>query len=596
MEIKYKYNPVFNKSPDGPCKAGTGVSYTLQASRWDKGTQVFLVLIDDIDNSTQQIRMPFREKADGFYVFQATVEFETEGLFWYHFMVSGERGTHYVCKTNSFDVEPVGSVTQSFAQVVYKNEAKVDPKYRQGITYHIFVDRFKKSIGKEKPKPHNGLILRKDWGGSITKNTNDFLIINKECFGGDLYGITDKLNYIKSLGVSTIYLSPIFEASSYHKYDTSDFMKVDPMLGGDEAFDELVRAAKQCDIGIVLDGVFNHAGSDSVYFNKLARYDSVGAYQSQKSEYYDWFSFEKWPDKYSCWWDINTLPQFNEENAKFQKFFAGEGGVVEKHMKKGLLGFRLDVVDEISDVFLNKLCKRIRSVKKDALVLGEVWEDAATKIAYSKRRSYFSGAQLNSVMNYPLKNALINFVTKGDAEGLRNVFYMLHDHYPSWVRANLMNFLGTHDTKRILTLLAESSNQNKALQLLKIASAIQYCAEGVPSIFYGDEVGMQGGEAPFCRNCFPWGSENKELLAWYKKLGALRASPVFSEGESKALFAHNGVFVFERTYKNERVVIAANCGKEDFRLNLTKPMKDFETNKVVKDSVMLGVYQFAILL
>lgn len=597
MDIKYKYNPIRNKVPQGPCKAGASVTYTLRAERWNRGTEIFLVLINDKDNSRQRIRMPFLEKSEGYYIFQATVKFEAEGLFWYFFEVKSERGNCFICKTNSFDVETTAEVTQSFAQLVYKNELSVEAKFRQGITYHIFVDRFKKGAGLEKPKPNYGLMMRKDWGGEITKNSNDFLVINKECFGGDLQGIIDKLPYIKSLGASTIYLSPIFEASSYHKYDTADFMRVDPLFGGDKAFEQLLAAAKQLGIGIVLDGVFNHAGSDSVYFNKSGYHKAEGAYQSQKSEYYDWFTFEEWPDKYSCWWGINTLPQFNEENLKLQKFFAGEGGVVEKQMKKGLLGFRLDVVDEISDGFLNKIAKRIRTVKRDALVLGEVWEDAATKIAYNQRRSYFSGGQLNSVMNYPLKNGIIDFVTKGNAEGLRDVFYMLQDHYPVWVRSNLMNFLGTHDTKRVLTILSEASNANKAVQLLKAASAIQYCSQGVPAVFYGDEAGMQGGDAPFCRNCFPWGKENKELLAWYKKLGTLRStSKVLSDGDSKVLFAHNGVFVFERTLKNERIVIAANCGREDFRLNLNASMKDFETNKLVKEHVMLAPNNFVILL
>jgi glycosidase len=281
-------------------------------------------------------------------------------------------------------------------------------------------------------------------------------------------------------------------------------------------------------------------------------------------------------------------------------------------MKMGIGGFRLDVVDEIADELLDKISDRIKAEKGDALILGEVWEDAATKIAYDRRRKYFIENQLDAVMNYPLKDAIIDFCLNGNAERLASTFFMIQDHYPKNVRDNLMNFLGTHDTKRILSIFQDEcgkkitqtagglegvTSSNLSFNLLRIASAIQYCFTGVPAVFYGDEVGVTGGEAPFCRVCFPWGGENKEILSWYKKLGEFRNShAVFDGGECQVLFYHNGVFVFERTNETERVIVAANCGREEFQLNLTKPMKDFTKNgRIVKEFVLLSPDSFAIL-
>ena len=599
--MEYLYNPIINKEPQGACKAGSEVTYTVKVSRWSHCEKLFVVLIDDSDKSVKKIKMPLYSSDEHYYTYQACIKYENVGLYWYYFEIQNPDNTFFLCKTQLFDVEPMANIGESFAQVIYKKQCSVTEDFRRGVVYHIFVDRFKKSGAAV---PRRSMILRKDWGGSITKNSQDFLVINKECFGGDLQGVIEKLPYIASLGTKTIYLSPIFESSSYHKYDTADFLKVDSMFGGDKVFNELVKEARRHGINILLDGVFNHVGSDSVYFNKLDTYDDFGAYQSKKSKYFDWFTFDEYPEKYSSWWGIDTLPQFNESNSNLQKFITGADGVIAKHMGRGILGFRLDVVDEITDEFLDKICARIKGSRRDALILGEVWEDASTKVAYDKRRHYFSGNQLDSVMNYPLKNAVIDFVTHGNAEGLASVFYMLADHYPKNTRDNLMNFLGTHDSKRILTVLMESGKTTNVVELLKMASAIQYCSPGVATVFYGDEAGIKGGEAPFCRVCFPWGKENKDILNWYKKLGRLRAMPVFESGDCNVLFFHNGVFVFERTDAKKsvnnpekmRVIVAANCGGEDFQLNLQNPMLDFETNKIVSQEILLKPNSFVILI
>jgi glycosidase len=540
--------------------------------------------------------MPIVSCKDGYYVFRAGIQFPTAGLFWYHFEIKNDAYTVLLNKTPLFDAEPLGYLNSSYCQNVYKKESRVSPDYRSGAMYHIFVDRFCRGAGDTKPASAGG-VMRKDWGGDMTKNTHDFVKINREFFGGNLYGVIEKLPYIADLGVKTIYLSPIFQSSSYHRYDTRDFARVDEMLGGDVALRDLIAGAKKHGIGIILDGVFNHIGKDSEIFKS--------ACASKTSPYYDWFEFTHYPDKYSCWWGIDTLPQFNEACAAMQKYIAGDGGIVQKYMKMGIAGFRLDVVDEITDPFLDNICARIKAENPSAVIIGEVWEDAAVKVAYDKRRHYFAGGQLDGVMNYPLKNAVIDFVTNGNAEGLASVFYTLRDHYPVAVQNNLMNFLGTHDTKRILSVLGGAGkNGGKgdgavAFNLLKIASAVQYMAVGVPSIFYGDEagIGQNGygvGDAPFSRVCMPWEHENRDTIAWYKKLGILRKKKMFDGGDCNVIFCGTGVFVFERVYKNERAVFAGNCGRDDFQINLKNPMRDFETDEIINDNIILPPNTFKI--
>jgi len=590
--MEFVYNSLKNKNPVGPSLVGAGVTYTVKVSRHNQCENVSLVLLDDSGvDEAKKIRMPLLSRDTEYLTYQVTVNYKKDGLFWYYFELSHGEHTWFLCKTSTFDAEPLPNIAESYAQIVYKKPSIANKQYNSGIIYHVFVDRFKRT---GEVSPRKGMILRNDWGGSITKNTTDFLVINKECFGGNIPGIIEKLEYIKSLGTSTIMLSPIFESSSYHKYDTADLENVDSMYGGNQALKDLVKEAKKLGMSVLLDGVFNHVGSDSIYFNKLGTYDSLGAYQSKKSKYYDWFVFHNYPDDYCSWWGFDTLPQFNESNASLQKFVAGPGGVIEKHMKTGILGFRLDVADELIDPFLDKISAAIRKQKPDAVVMGEVWEDASTKLAYGKRRAYFSGKQLNSVMNYPIKNGILDFVLHRNAEGLASILYMLKDHYPREVVKNLMNFLGTHDTKRILTILREH-NELQAENMLKIATALMYCSPGVPAVFYGDEVGVTGGDAPFSRVCFPWGKEDEATLEWYRKLGELRSKELLANGDYNVLFAHNGVFIMERTDGKNRLIVAANCSHEDFKLNFESEMTDFETGKTVQGSTLIKSYGFAIL-
>ena len=464
--------------------------------------------------------------------------------------------------------------------------------------YHVFVDRFFRGGNnpqKSYAKMHESL-----------EDTPDYLpvngkILNEDFFGGDLLGVAKKLDYLKELNVSILYLSPIFEAHSNHKYDTGNYLKIDSMFGTEEDFVFLCEEAKKRGIRVVLDGVFNHTGDDSVYFNKYGNYDSLGAFQSKESPYASWYTFKSYPEDYESWWGIQILPQIREDEPSYVEFMCGEDGVLKKWLRLGASGWRLDVVDELANGFLTALCESVREEKEDAIIIGEVWEDASNKIAYDERRTYFTAGQLNSVMNYPLKNAIIRFVREGDAEALRFALEELCDHYPPEVLNSLMNILGTHDTARILTALAgkkingtraekagvKMTEDEKTLGIarLKVASALAFSMPGFPCIYYGDEAGVEGYEDPFNRTFFPWGKENTELQAWFRSLGSLRKHPVFERGKASVFFAKEGVFAMKREGEEKDFVLVCNCGKREVSCLFDAPSFDALSGKEQNDTV-----------
>ena len=462
-----------------------------------------------------------------------------------------------------------------FQLSVYEPGTNRQTGYEGGLIYQIFPDRFCRS-GKEFRK--DGAVMEKDWYARVSEFSAypGAPVKNNHFFGGDLYGIAEKIDYLKTLGVTLLYLNPIFDAASNHRYDTGDYMKVDDLLGGEEALKELLARAKEAGIGVILDGVFNHTGSDSLYFNKNGRYPSVGAYQSKESPYYKWYFFSRYPDSYESWWGISILPKVNCGEPTYRDFVAGENGVIEKYLDLGVAGWRLDVVDELNDEMVDAIRARSRKARPDALLYGEVWEDASNKIAYSNRRHYFTGGQLDGVMNYPLKNAIIAFLVDGDAGFLFETEKTLYENYPKAVSDMQMNLLSSHDTVRILNMLAgdphsEYANTElasakllpeeraRAKKLLKLAVVIQMFLPGLPHVYYGDEIGMEGDRDPFNRQTYKWGAEDCEVLDFYRRVTALRASlPMLKDAYYRGLYAENGVFVFERFNDSERLVVTIN--------------------------------------
>ena len=506
---------------------------------------------------------------------------EGEGLYFYSFTLQRGRNTLYSTTAENCDVFFTEKEGTQQRLLVYEDGFKTPEWFPGGVMYHIFVDRFYSS-GKS-PK-NTGAENETNWYAPVSQfgETPGAPVKNNLFFGGDLWGVREKLPYLKEMGVTVLYLSPIFSAASNHKYDTSDYTEIDSCFGGKEAFESLLDNCRKYNIRVILDGVFNHTGDESVYFDKCRKYGN-GTYENENSPYREWYCFEE-NGKYKCWWGVEILPKLNHENEECRKYFTSENGIGARYVKEGIGGWRLDVADELSDKFLDEFRESVKRADPDAIIIGEVWENAADKESYGHRRRYLRGKQLDSVMNYPFRTALIGFLTSGDGSGLARELRDIYSSYPKCVSDSLMNILGTHDTDRILTVLGdekykELSNRElsthymswneyeKGKTLLFIAAAIQYTVYGVPSVFYGDEVGMQGGRDPFCRRPYPWGKEDGDIVNHYRTLGEIRKNEVFKNGDFSVISSGDGYIVFERSNKDTRIITAANVGNTPLHLD-----------------------------
>jgi cyclomaltodextrinase len=488
----------------------------------------------------------------------------------------------------------VADASSVYQQTVYEKYFTTPDWLRGALMYQVFPDRYRRSGKTPVPLQNKRWVLRDDWGGDPVAGPDENGIVqNNDFFGGDLKGIEESLPYLEELGVSVIYLNPIFQAFSNHRYDTADYMKIDPLLGTTEDFERLCLCARQRGIRIVLDGVFNHTGSHSRYFNKDGAFGDTGAYESRESPYYDWYTFHSWPDEYASWWGIDTLPSLNEGHPDVLDFFIRDADSVIAHwLRLGASGFRLDVADELPDVFLDALRVRVKSIDPDACIIGEVWEDASNKISYGHRRRYLIGDQLDTVMNYPLKDGIIGFLN-GRISGSELAWRIrtLQQHYPKPAFETLMNILGTHDTPRIRTVLEEGSTEEECRDKLFCALMIWAMLPGTACLYYGDEIGMKGGRDPMNRRCFePDRADRaiadhvKRLLAFRKSVADLGRMDLTSvhgdddtlyfnrEGDDGGLFVavHRGSCRWEKSMRNkaERMIASGCTGLEEERLAL----------------------------
>ncbi len=585
-------------------KMGEFIAKTPRLEECTKPTDnAFLRLNKD---GEQAELFPMKKTSFGWTI---TLSVKEIGLYYYSFSL--ENKGNISCGYMEMGEFAEGESINGFLLTVYSEDYATPEWFKGGVMYQIFPDRF----CKEGSMPDiTGRVRRTDWGGipSYRPNENG-KVLNNDFFGGNFKGIASKLPYLQSLGVTIIYLNPIFEAASNHRYDTSDYMKIDPFLGDEKGFQELVNAARKHGIRVILDGVFNHTGDDSVYFNKYGNYPSIGAYQSKASPYYSWYSFQEFPDKYSSWWGIDILPEVNENSEDYQRFIFDKGGVLKKWLGFGIGGYRLDVADELPDFFLKKLRKSVKEEDPEAIIIGEVWEDAANKIAYSKRREYLQGYELDSVMNYPLKDGIIRYMQTGNALELLNTIHVLLNHYPKQTVDCLMNILGTHDTARILTVLGGIYCQNKeemaaksaylsekekqhAINKLKMAAVLQYTLPGVPCLYYGDENGMEGHIDPFCRQCFDWKHLNEDLIGFYSMLGNIRKKyhDIFKDGEFETLKISESLIFYKRIKDNENIYVYANNSSSIYQLEFDGEYLDCITNENFNGKMMINGYSYGI--
>lgn len=595
MDIYYDPLDLRCKSITGAIQQNTNCTLTLYGQ--SAGSCELILRRDGCQAETRRM-----ERFDGGW--RCVLNLAETGLYFYHFRIGdAEAGM------NDLHRLTFASQSNDWQLLVYAEEYTTPDWLKGGVMYQIFPDRFYKS---GEVKVGRGKWLHKDWHEAPEYRANQAgKVLNNDFFGGNLKGIAEKLDYLTNLGVTVLYLNPIFRAYSNHRYDTGDYLEIDPILGTKEDFSELIRLCKEHGIRIILDGVFNHTGDDSRYFNKYGNYDEVGAYQSKDSKYYAWYNFRCYPDNYDCWWGIDVLPALNESCPSYIEFITGEDGVLRRWLREGIGGWRLDVADELPDEFVEKIRTAVKSEDANAVIIGEVWEDASNKIAYSKRRRYFQGKELDSVMNYPLKNAIINFVTTNDTAVFRQTVAMLRDNYPKTVLDSLMNILGTHDTFRILTALGGVSVHSKeemsrtklseeqrrmSIERLKAASLLQFTVFGVPCIYYGDEIGMEGYADPFCRFPFAWDSMDQDLLEHYQKLSAIRKGlAVFKESDYHELYADKNCIVFERRTEQEVAVICVNRGNNRFDLHFNGTMYDLLNGGTFSSKYPLNGYSSCIL-
>lgn len=604
------------KSPQGAVKAGTTLTYRILVSKDLQPAAVRLIIRYDRHDLPAQHEMNGGSETpvetDDYREYFVSFTANDTGLYWYSFEVITDDGILHVDR-DIRNRAVLSDAPSSWQQTVYQRAYDTPDWMYGGIYYHIFVDRFHKS-GRDRISPPRKTI-RHDWEGEPEWQMKNMKIYNNDFFGGDLDGIRQKLPYLAELNVTCLYLSPIFEAYSNHKYDTGDYEKVDPMFGSEEDFRALCKEASEYDMRVICDGVFAHTGSDSKYFDKYGHYAeraaaagmddaAPGAYGHPESPYRNWYFFHD-DGSYDCWWNFRTLPKLNKHDPGYVDYVTGENGIIRKWLRAGASGWRLDVADELPNEFLKKLVAAAKAEKSDALIIGEVWEDASNKIAYDERKNYFEGDRLDSVMNYPFRTAIIDFVRYGTAENLAGTVESITENYPPEVLHCLMNVLGTHDSVRIITALAgndlgsdpardiQASTRmtgqewERGIRMLKIAALIQMTLPGNPCIYYGDEAGTEGYKDPFNRTCFPWGHENAELLGWYKKITSIRKSHlVYRQGSYRTIAAANGLFAFERSCDGEKPVITAVCcGESEQHLPLEDRWLDLLTGQICRETM-----------
>lgn len=600
MNIEHNSREKFYRRPFGAVECGTEIRFRISASGIGIPNAVRLVYKRDAKEEIR-VDMAYLFNLGDLCIYSVKVKMPDEvGLIWYYFEIETSQGIVYY-GNNSKNLGGMGEVSfqkpeRSFQITVYDKEYKTPDWFKECVAYQIFVDRFCNGNEDGSFLGNRTDIIKREWGDTPFYKAEQFGGEYKanDFFGGNLKGVIKKLPYLKELGVSVIYLNPIFSAYSNHKYDTGSYEMIDPMFGDEADFKELCKKAKELGIRIILDGVFNHTGSDSQYFNKNGTYDSVGAYQSQESPYYNWYRFMNWPNVYESWWGMTTLPQVEEHSEDYRKYIlSGENAIVKRWLKNGASGWRLDVVDELPGFFVKELRENVKAADEDAVIIGEVWEDASNKSAYGERREYFLGKELDSVMNYPMRNALIDVVLgRIEASEFDDRLMSIKENYPPQAYYSLLNMVSSHDVERVLTLMGGVPSRHEvdkeyqsrfkldgyglevAWDRATLILGLQMTLPGVPCIYYGDEIGMQGYGDPFCRQCYPWGREDEldptgKLRERYRNMISLRnSSKAFSIGDFESVYKIGHVYAFLRSYKDEKYIVVANMGVKFSQIRL----------------------------
>ena len=564
-----------------------------------------MYIVIEKGNEKIPVKLNHKENRDGKIYFEGGVFLDIRAIYRYYFSYYKDGKLCFHKKKDIVKHNPI-------RDEMFKMSVNYDvPDWAKGkIMYHIFVDRFNRG-SSEKMAPMDRRNIHEDWNESMQIGPDKDGIWNNDFYGGDLKGIIDKLDYIESLGVSILYLSPIVWSQSNHRYDTSDYEKVDPYAGVNEDLKLLCDEAHKRGMKVVLDAVFNHTGSDSKYFNKFGNFDEVGAYQSNDSKYSSFFRkhYHNGKEYFDYWWGFDNLPECNGNSFEWREYILGEGGVIDLWFSLGIDGLRLDVADELTDDFIEGIRTAVKRNKEDGFILGEVWKNPMRM-----GRGYIeSGRGMDSVMNYPLVDALLRYFKYGDVHKLSYIINDMLNEYPEETIYALMNFTSTHDISRALNMLGcdhefspykewywdpvDNSHEHckdykmskedliRAKEIYKAYISAMAFLPGNLSIFYGDEAGIEGLGNLANRKTFPWGEEDSDLVEFFTSIGKVRVNNRFLEQADLNVFKINrDYFMFERVSGEDKMLFAVNRTDNDVDFKVPDEYSDGEDVYVLKKS------------
>ena len=555
--------------------------------------------IVESNNNRSFYKLPHKENKDGYVYFEGNVTLDTKALVKYYFsyLVHGQLKYHKkknIVQDNNVITEEMWKLSPNFDT----------PEWAKGgVMYHIFVDRFKRG-SKERMEVMPRRDIHDDWNEPIVIGPNKDGIWNADFYGGDLLGIKESLNYIKSLGVNILYLSPVVFSQSNHRYDTADYEMVDPYAGTNEHLKELCDEAHKRGMKVVLDAVFNHTGNDSKYFNQYGSFDTIGAYNNPDSPYSSFYRkhFANGKVYYDYWWGMTNLPVCDGNSKAWKDYILAPGGVIDKWFDLGIDGLRLDVADELTDEFIEEIRKSVHRNKKDGFILGEVWKNPMRM-----GRGYIeSGKGMDSVMDYSMIDALIRYYKYGDVYKLDYIIRDILNEYPDPTIHTLMNFTSTHDISRAINIFSTddfnkfsewawnlTNDSHDFCQKFKLSEedykrgkeiyksyvfALTFLP-GILSIFYGDEVGLDGIGNLMNRAPFPWNNIDKDLLEYFKYVGRIRKREKFLKtADLNVIDINRDYFMFERENNDESSLVVVNRTPEEKIFNV--PSRYEKTDKI----------------
>lgn len=536
--------------------------------------------------------LTYQKTQDNKVTFTGEITLNTKALYHYFLSFKGNDQIYNITKEHvrtDFDLSDAFKLSVNFDV----------PDWAKGkIMYHIFVDRFAKGR-EEKLKEMPRRWIHKSWDENVQLGPDKDGIWNNDFFGGDLQGITNKLDYLKELGVDILYLSPVVYSQSTHRYDAADYEQVDPYAGSNEDLKSLCEEAHKKGMKVVLDAVFNHTGNDSKYFNEYNSFDTVGAYQSPNSPYLPYYDYKLKDGKpeFKYWWDQKNLPKCNSNGQAWRNYITGPGGIIDQWFNLGIDGLRLDVADELSDEFIEEIRKAVRRNKKDSLIIGEVWESPMRK----NRGFLSSGKGMDTIMSYNFMSSLIKYFRDGNSEELDSKIKEIMYEYPDGTLFSAMNSTSTHDMTRGINLwdknifqengewpwdlisndpdfirsyqLEEQYNKAKAIYMAYVFTLTFF--PGNLAIFYGDEAGVQGIGNLDNRKPFPWGREDQELLQFFQTVGKIRKDePFMQQADYRTKEITPGHFSYERLSEDEKLFFLINRTNEYEEIEIPKEYQD----------------------